>query len=90
MHGAAAETRLGRQLVLDELFDLTLYRSLLRVAPAGLRAILEQLIPIETRHYAFWQEFFGLKIATLDLGRRAEALRCWSASRGCSGRRAST
>ena len=71
MHGAQGlDARLGRQLVLDELFDLTLYRSLQRVAPAGLRPILEQLIPIETRHYAFWQEFFGLKIAKLDLPRR--------------------
>jgi len=71
MHGAEGlDARLGRQLVLDELFDLTLYRSLLRVAPAGLRPILEQLIPIETRHYGFWQDFFGLKISTLDLPRR--------------------
>jgi VIT1/CCC1 family predicted Fe2+/Mn2+ transporter len=73
MHGAPGlDARLGRQLVLDELFDLTLYQSLLRVAPPALRPILEQLIPIETRHYGFWQEFFGLKIATLDLPRRAK------------------
>jgi len=71
MHGAQGpDAGLGRQLVLDELFDLTLYQSLLRVAPPGLRPILEQLIPIETRHYGFWQEFFGLKITTLDLPRR--------------------
>lgn len=71
MHGAQGlDARLGRQLVLDELFDLTLYQSLLRVAPPALRPILEQLIPIETRHYGFWQEFFGLKITTLDLPRR--------------------
>ena len=71
MQGAPGlDARLGRQLVLDELFDLTLYRSLQRVAPADLRPILEQLIPIETRHYAFWQEFFGLTIAKLDLPRR--------------------
>jgi VIT1/CCC1 family predicted Fe2+/Mn2+ transporter len=63
---------LGRALVLDELFDLTLYRSLHRVAPAGLRPVLEQLIPIETRHYRFWQEFFGLPIAKLDLPRRVK------------------
>jgi VIT1/CCC1 family predicted Fe2+/Mn2+ transporter len=69
-HGLDA--RLSRQLVLDELFDLTLYQSLQRVAPAGLQAILDQLIPIETRHYGFWQEFFGLKIAKLDLPRRAK------------------
>ena len=73
MHGAPGlDARLGRQLVLDELFDLTLYQSLLRVAPPALRPILEQLIPIETRHYGFWQEFFGLKITTLDLPRRAK------------------
>lgn len=73
MHGAPApDPRLGRQLILDELFDLTLYRSLRRGAPAGLRAILDELIPIETRHYEFWQEFFGLKIATLDPSRRVK------------------
>ncbi len=73
MHGApGADPRLGRQLVLDELFDLTLYQSLQRVAPAGLRAILDELIPIETRHYQFWQDFFGLKIATLDPSRRVK------------------
>ena len=66
------DARLGRQLVLDELFDLTLYRSLQRVAPAGLRPVLEELIPIETRHYGFWQEFFGLPIARLDLPRRVK------------------
>ncbi len=66
------DARLGRQLVLDELFDLTLYRSLHRAAPADLRAVLDQLIPIETRHYGFWQEFFGLPIAKLDLPRRVK------------------
>lgn len=66
------DARLGRRLVLDELFDLTLYRSLHRVAPAGLRPVLEQLIPIETRHYGFWKEFFGLPIAKLDLPRRVK------------------
>jgi VIT1/CCC1 family predicted Fe2+/Mn2+ transporter len=73
MQGAhGLDARLGRRLVLDELFDLTLYRALQRVAPPGLQAILDQLIPIETRHYGFWQEFFGLKIAKLDLPRRAK------------------
>jgi len=66
------DAALGRQLVLDELFDLTLYRALHRVAPADLRAVLEQLIPIETRHYGFWQEFFGLTIGRLDFPRRVK------------------
>jgi hypothetical protein len=49
----ATDLRLGRRLVLDELFDLSLYRALHRIAPAPQRAILDQLIPIETRHHAF-------------------------------------
>jgi VIT1/CCC1 family predicted Fe2+/Mn2+ transporter len=32
--------------------------------------MLDELIQVETRHFAFWQEFFGLKLATLDVGRR--------------------
>jgi VIT1/CCC1 family predicted Fe2+/Mn2+ transporter len=64
------DPRLARQLVLDELFDLTLYRELRRFAPAGLRATLDELIPVETRHLAFWQDLFGLRLTRLDWGRR--------------------
>jgi VIT1/CCC1 family predicted Fe2+/Mn2+ transporter len=64
------DSRLARQLVLDELFDLTLYRELRAVAPADLRRTLEELIPVETRHLAFWQNFFGLRLTRLDWGRR--------------------
>jgi VIT family protein len=74
MPDASTDTRLGRRLVLDELFDLSLYRALHRVAPADQRAILEQLIPIETRHHAFWQDFFKLDLPRLDWGRR---LKLW-------------
>src|SRR5260370_24357995 len=69
MPDPTTDTRLGRRLVLDELFDLSLYRALHRVAPAAQRSILDQLIPIETRHHAFWQEFFKLDLPRLDLGR---------------------
>ena len=74
MADPTTDTRLGRQLVLDELFDLSLYRALHRIAPAPQRAILDQLIPIETRHHAFWQEFFKLELPRLDWGRR---LKLW-------------
>ncbi len=74
MPDPTTDTRLGRQLVLDELFDLSLYRALHRIAPAPQRAILDQLIPIETRHHAFWQEFFKLELPRLDWGRR---LKLW-------------
>ena len=65
------DARLGRRLVLDEIFDLSLYRALHEFAPADLRRTLEALIPVETRHVAFWQKFFGLEHVTrLDTGRR--------------------
>jgi VIT1/CCC1 family predicted Fe2+/Mn2+ transporter len=67
---AGVDARLGKQLVLDELFDLSLYRALRKIATAPLVTVLDQLIPIETRHYEFWQDFFGLKLTRLDLGRR--------------------
>jgi len=67
---AAVDPSLGRRLVLDELFDLTLYRSLSNLAAGELRATLNLLIPIEARHYTFWQDFFGLRIQRLDLPRR--------------------
>ena len=74
MADPTTDTRLGRRLVLDELFDLSLYRALHRIAPTAQRAILDQLIPIETRHHAFWQEFFKLDLPRLDWGRR---LKLW-------------
>jgi VIT1/CCC1 family predicted Fe2+/Mn2+ transporter len=67
----SAPTTLARQLVLDEILDLSLYRSLREVATGALRGTLDELIRVETRHVAFWQEFFGLEeLTTLDLGRR--------------------
>ena len=62
---------LGQRLVLDEIFDLSLYRALQRIAPSDLRRVLDALIPVETRHVAFWQQFFGLEHVTrLDAFRR--------------------
>jgi VIT1/CCC1 family predicted Fe2+/Mn2+ transporter len=67
--GSAGDARLARTLVLDELFDLALYRELRNIAGEPLRSVLDQLIPIETRHAAFWQDFFGTDIRRLDLWR---------------------
>jgi len=69
---STTDARLGRRLVLDELFDLSLYRALRTFAPDRVRAILDQLIPIETKHYEFWQKFFGLELTRLDVGRRVK------------------
>jgi VIT1/CCC1 family predicted Fe2+/Mn2+ transporter len=67
---AAVDRKLGRRLVLDELFDLSLYQCLRDIATGELRSILDQLIPIEARHFAFWQDFFDLHVERLDLARR--------------------
>ena len=67
---AAVDRKLAKQLVLDELFDLSLYQSLREVASGELRSILDRLIPIEARHLAFWRDFFDLHVERLDLARR--------------------
>jgi VIT1/CCC1 family predicted Fe2+/Mn2+ transporter len=67
----AVPDRLARLLVLDEILDLSLYRSLRGVARGRLLGVLDELIQIEARHVAFWQGFFGLKdLVSLDPGRR--------------------
>lgn len=71
---AAHDVRLARRLILDELFDLSLYRALHRVARGGVKRTLEALIPVETRHFAFWQSFFDLRVERLDLGRRLKLI----------------
>lgn len=65
-----ADARLARRLILDERFDLSLYTSLRRFAQGDLARMLDALIPVETRHFAFWQDFFGLQVSRLDWGRR--------------------
>ncbi|MBI2094631.1 MAG: VIT1/CCC1 transporter family protein [Candidatus Omnitrophica bacterium] len=66
----AANKKLAEGLVLDELFDLSLYNALRGAVSGGLQKTLDELIPIETKHYAFWQEFYGLRMGRLDFGRR--------------------
>lgn len=67
---ATYDERLAEQLVLDELFDLSLYRALRERTGGEARETLDELIPIEARHYSFWQEFFDLRRGRLDVGRR--------------------
>lgn len=64
------DPRLARQLVLDELFDLLLYKELRAVTQPDVHETLDELIKVETRHVAFWQKFFNLKLNELNLGRR--------------------
>jgi VIT1/CCC1 family predicted Fe2+/Mn2+ transporter len=67
---ARGDARLARRLILDELFDLSLYKALREVAQGQLQKTLDTLIPVETRHFAFWQDFFGLRLDRLDFWRR--------------------
>jgi vacuolar iron transporter family protein len=64
------DPRLARRLILDELFDLSLYEALHGIAAPPEREILAELIPVERRHLAFWQQFFGVSLDRLDWGRR--------------------
>lgn len=64
------EQKLGRQLVLDELFDLTLYMRIREIVSDDLKPLFDELIPTETKHLKFWQDFFNLEINKLDLRRR--------------------
>jgi VIT1/CCC1 family predicted Fe2+/Mn2+ transporter len=66
----AVDAGLARRLVLDELFDLSLYRALRPLATPELGSILDGLIPIESRHFAFWQSFFDIRVDRLDTIRR--------------------
>mgnify|MGYP002817402396 CR=1 FL=1 len=64
------DKKLARSLVLDELFDLTLYKRLQPFARGPIVDVLEELISIETKHLAFWQDFFNVRITRLDVLRR--------------------
>lgn len=69
------DPRLARQLILDELFDLSLYKALREIIGGESRKVLDELVLVETQHLAFWQKFFDLKLTALDLPRRLK-LQC--------------
>lgn len=64
------DPKLARTLILDELFDLSLYKALREVTDADSQKTLAELIQVETHHLAFWQNFFDTRLDSLDLGRR--------------------
>ena len=69
-HPSLSDPRLARTLVLDELFDLSLYKALRQVTDSEVHPTLDELITVETGHLAFWKHFFGLTLEELNLGRR--------------------
>jgi VIT1/CCC1 family predicted Fe2+/Mn2+ transporter len=66
------DPKLAEQLVLDELFDLSLYKALRGVTQPDVHHTLNELITVETAHLAFWQKFFNLDLNELNLGRRVK------------------
>jgi VIT1/CCC1 family predicted Fe2+/Mn2+ transporter len=67
------DPKLAQMLILDELFDLSLYRSLRDIATdADAQQTLKELIEVEVQHLAFWQRLFDISLERLDLGRRVK------------------
>lgn len=65
------DPRLARTLILDELFDLSLYTALREIShDTEAQQTLDELIRVETAHLEFWQKFFDLRVDRLNLGRR--------------------
>lgn len=65
------DPELARTLILDELFDLSLYRALREIlSDEEAKKVLDELIQVEIQHLAFWQKFFDSTLGALDLGRR--------------------
>jgi VIT1/CCC1 family predicted Fe2+/Mn2+ transporter len=65
---------LGRQLVMGELFDLSLYRLLRQQSSGDMAALLSELIVVEERHLDFWKRFFRVEDTKLSLGLRIRLL----------------
>jgi VIT1/CCC1 family predicted Fe2+/Mn2+ transporter len=60
-----------KTLVIDELFDLSLYKRVRETAKNDLAKILDELILAETKHVKFWQEMFNLQnVNKLPLGKK--------------------
>ena len=68
----SADPKLAEKLILDELFDLSLYTAFRDVTTGDLQKMLDELIRIEATHFAFWQDFFKLRVERLNLGRRVK------------------
>jgi len=68
------DPKLARALILDELFDLSLYKALREITDRDSQKVLDELVRVEAEHLAFWQRFFDTRLTALDFGRR---LKLW-------------
>ncbi len=70
-----SDPKLAQTLILDELFDLSLYQALREIShDTPTRQTLEELIHVEHAHLEFWQKFFDLRVARLNLSRRLKLM----------------
>lgn len=60
----------ARQMILDELFDLSLYKRFREISGPELHPTLDELIKVENGHLGFWQELFKVEISELNFARR--------------------
>lgn len=58
---------LGNELVVGELFDLSLYRMLRKRARGDMAILLDELIGVEEQHLRFWQDFFEVSHPRLGI-----------------------
>jgi predicted membrane protein (TIGR00267 family) len=75
-----SDLKLAQTLILDELFDLLLYRKLHSICEPELQKVLSELIDVEVKHFAFWQNFFQLELHALGPLRK---LKFWTILAAC-------
>src|SRR5947207_970622 len=61
---------LAKNLILEELFDYTLYQRLQAISTGAPRVMLDKLVAIGAGHVAFWKDFFHWDIRQLPAGAR--------------------
>lgn len=71
-NGDKIPAKLARRLVLNEVFDLALYRRLLPLSSGATAEMLRGLTEVETKHVKFWQDFLDLPSNKLDFPRRVK------------------
>lgn len=73
------DSALAGMLILDEMFDLALYREFHAIADGQLKSLLTELIRVEETHVSFWKHFFHSPLEQLDPARRLKLrLIVWS------------
>lgn len=70
--GYKHDETVAEDLILDELFDLTLYRKFEAFARGDTRRMLEELVIVEEKHLQFWKDYFHRSLDDLDFGRKVK------------------